>query len=527
MPAMTQTACSKVESVKPSTVFGRVDGLAIPWWQQRRPKLTWKISRYSLACMGSALQRSVNWASGSTSKPMRFVIQQLAVRPGPSWIQSWGKRTCTSICRSSEKCFPTLPCRICKPCYTTTCSRKHMRKGAQKHRTPEQPEQARHNSMSALTACWKCMRNSWKGMRRKHAEWLRDACGAYSLSKNFRRPQARRAIRMSYTKTCGTMNKAPGVSFFMKRIWRICGCLCRLLPWQHMHVLALQLQQLLANFVPQGCQLGPYLPNSAEHVRLHIWLQPVSTVPCAWHTPSCPLNRLRQHDLKSIVRMLLPASERRSAITLPRQPRQRGTDALNNLQNGVPKGRGIEGRSTYPGLPVAYRPLPHIPRSTPEHRQELYQHATPPKPTPLQLLTRTEPNQDMRHRQGPPKQTRRCLPKEDAKQKGVCRSKESITKLHLRRWPNLSLLCLIAWIEGSCAHHSIRDADISQCHGLSLTSRLEPQYKRVIAKHSLYIPMLEQDCRHVADRQNPRIVPLPYWEPQGPRKRCPVSTGVP
>ena len=120
-----------------------------------------------------------------------------------------------------------------------------------------------------------------------------------------------------------------------------------------------------------------------------------------------------------------------------------------------------------------------------------------------------------------------CLPKEDAKRKGLCRSKESITKLHLRRWPNLSLVCLIAWIEGSCAHHSIREADISQCHGLSPTSRLEPQYKRVIAKHSLYIPMLEQDCRHVADRQNPRIVPLPYWEPQGPRKRCPVSTGVP
>ena len=82
MPAMTQTACSKVESVKPSTVFGRVDGLAIPWWPQRRPKPTWKISRYSLACMGSALQRSVNWACGSTSKPMRFVIQRPAVRPG-------------------------------------------------------------------------------------------------------------------------------------------------------------------------------------------------------------------------------------------------------------------------------------------------------------------------------------------------------------------------------------------------------------------------------------------------------------
>ena len=200
---------------------------------------------------------------------------------------------------------------------------------------------------------------------------------------------------------------------------------------------------------------------------------------------------------------------------------------MNNLQNGVPKGRGIEGRSTYPGLPVAYRPLPHTPRSTPEHRQELYQHATPPKPTPSQLPTRTEPNKDTRHHQGPPKQARRCLPKEDAKQKGACRSKESITKLHPRRWPNLSLVCLIAWIEGSCAHHSIRDADISQCHGLSPTSRLEPQYKRVIAKHNLNIPMLEQDCRHVADRQNPHIVPLPYWEPQGPRKRCPVSSGVP
>ena len=412
-------------------------------------------------------------------------------------------------------------------CYTTTCSRKHMRKGAQKHRTLKQPEQAEHSRMSALTACWKGTRNSWKGMRSKHAEWLRDARSAYSLSKNFRRQQARRAIRMSYTKTCGTMNKPPGVSFFIRRIWRICGCLCSLFAWQHTHVLALQLQQLLVIFVPQGCQLGPYLPNGAEHACLHIWLQPMSTVPCAWQTESCPLNRLRKHGLKSTVRTLLPASGRRSAITLPRQPKKKGKDALNNLQNGVLKGRGIEGRSTYQGLPVAYRPLPHTPRSMPEHHQELYQHATPPKPTPSQLLTRTEPNKDTRHHQGPPKPTRRCLPKEDARQKGVRRSKESITKSHLRRWPNLNLVCLIAWIEGSCTHHSIRDADISQRHGLSPASGLESQYKRVIAEHSMYIPMLEQDCRHVAARPNPRIAPLPYWEPQGPRKRCPVSTGVP
>ena len=180
----TQTACSRVESVKPSIVLGRLDGLAIPWWQQRQPKPTWKISRYSLACAGSALKRSGNWACESISKPMRFVIQQLAVRPGPSWTQSWGKRTCTSICRSPEKCSPTLLCRICTPCYTTTCSRKHMRKGAQKHRTTNQPAQARHNSMSAPKACWKCTQNSWKGMRRKHAEWLRDACAAYRLSKS-------------------------------------------------------------------------------------------------------------------------------------------------------------------------------------------------------------------------------------------------------------------------------------------------------------------------------------------------------
>ena len=218
----------------------------------------------------------------------------------------------------------------------------------------------------------------------------------------------------------------------MKRIWRICGCLCRLLPWQHTHVLVLQLQPLLDTFVPQGCQLGPYLRNSAEHACLHIWLQPMSTVPCAWHTPSCPLSRLRKPDLKSVARMLLPASERRSAITLHRQPKQRGKDALNSLQNGVLKGRGIEGRSTYPGLPVAYRPLPHIPRSTLEHRQEMYQHATPPKSTPSQLLTRTEPNKDTRHLHGPPKQARRCFPKEDAKPKGVSRSKESVTKQHRR-----------------------------------------------------------------------------------------------
>ena len=141
--------------------------------------------------------------------------------------------------------------------------------------------------------------------------------------------------------------------------------------------------------------------------------------------------------------------------------------------------------------------------------------------------TRTEPNKDTRHHQGPPKPTCCCLPKEDARQKGVRRSKESITKSHLRRWPNLNLACLIAWIEGSCTHHSIRDADISQRHGLSPASGLESQHNRVIAEHSMYIPTLEQDCRHVADRPNPRIAPLPYWEPQDPRKRCPVSTGVP
>ena len=104
MPAMT--VCNQVGSVKQSIVFGRVDGQAIPWFQQLQPKPTWKSSRYSWAYMGSALKRSGNWAYGFISNLTKLVIQGSAQRLGPSWTQSWRKLTCTNICRFFRTMLP-------------------------------------------------------------------------------------------------------------------------------------------------------------------------------------------------------------------------------------------------------------------------------------------------------------------------------------------------------------------------------------------------------------------------------------
>ena len=107
-------------------------------------------------------------------------------------------------------------------------------------------------------------------------------------------------------------------------------------------------------------------------------------------------------------------------------------DALSRLQNGVLTEKGTEGKSMPLGLPEVRRPLPYTPHSTPVHRPR--RHCIPqPKPTPPQPLTLTKLSMGIRHRQGPPRQPRRYLPKEDAKQKGACKSKERTLISQLRK----------------------------------------------------------------------------------------------
>ena len=104
MPALI--VCNQIGSVKQSTVFGRVDGLAIPWLQKLQPRPAWKNLHYSWAYKGSVLERSGNWAYGSTSSLTRLVIRGSAVKPGLSLTRSWKKRTCISVCRFSARSMP-------------------------------------------------------------------------------------------------------------------------------------------------------------------------------------------------------------------------------------------------------------------------------------------------------------------------------------------------------------------------------------------------------------------------------------
>ena len=263
----------------------------------------------------------------------------------------------------------------------------------------------------------------------------------------------------------------------------------------------------------QGCQLGPCLRNSAEQDCLHVWLQPMSTVPL--RTLSCLLHRLRTQDPKLIARMLSPASGRRSAVTLPRQPKQRGKDALRKSRHGVQREKGTEGRSTCPGLPVAYRPLPHAPHSIPAHRLVPSQGLTPPPPTPTPIPAPIVQCKDTRHRLGPPKPAHHYPLSGDVKHGGAPRNKGNT--VHPPLWQRLTqhMACLIAWINCSHRQSLTWDSAIARRHGLSSAPRVQAPYWNVAA-----------DCKGAAANHSKHVEVLMCWEPPGPREGDALPTGV-
>ena len=524
MRATTQTACSRVESVKPSIVYGRVDGLAIPWWQQRQPKPTWKISRYSLACTGSASKRSGNWAYGFISKPMRFEIQQPAARPTQSLTRSWKRQTCTNTCRSFENRFQTMPCQICTKCYITSCTRKHMRKGEQASNRMQPPAHAQPIHELALMTYWICMHYSSKNVHDTQAEWLNGACAAYSSNKTSGKPRVQKVIHKLSIEVCGKMNKVPGASSSMKGIWKTCGYLCSPPAWQHMIASVVCLQQLLDRHL-QGCPSGPYMAATVALVHLRVWLQSLSTVLRARLTTACQVSQVQEHNLKSTVRMLWHASVMPSAATSHKPPRSRDNAASSKLQTGALIENGVEGKSTTPGLPGVHRPLPFTLHSMPAHHLEPHHRMTPqptlsPIPAPIAL------SKDTRHRPGPPKPAHHCRPSGDEKHRGEPRNKVSTVHPPLRKRLTLNIACLIAWINCSCTQSLTWDSAIARCHGLSSAPRVHLQHQRVAAESDLHSSTPDQDCKCVAAMQSQHVVILTCWEPHGPRAGGALPTGV-
>ena len=285
------------------------------------------------------------------------------------------------------------------------------------------------------------------------------------------------------------------------------------------------------SFATAACQMPAGMPLWPRHGCHHCTCSLAYLAPdCVNSSPSLAdmlASQVKEHTPRSTVRMLRHASAMPSEATLHKPPRKKDRDASSKLKTGVLIENGVEGKSTTPGLPGEHRPLQFTPRSTSAHHLEPHHRVTPPKLTPSPLPTPTALSKDTRHHLGPPKPTHRCLPRGDARQKGASRNKASTMKSHLRKWLNPNMVCLIAWIKCSCAHSLTWDAAIARCHGLCSAPRLDLQYKRVFAKHNLHIPLPEQDCRCVAAVQNPRIVSLSSWEPQGPRARCAITTGVP
>ena len=221
---------------------------------------------------------------------MRFAIQPPAVRPGLSWTRSWKRRTCTNTCRSFEKRFQTMPCQICAKCYITLCSQKRMRKGTQASSRLWPPAHAKQvHELASMTYCT-CARHSLKNAPDTQVEWLNGACVAYSSNKTSRKPGAQKAIQTLSTEVCGETNKVLGANSFMKGIWKICGCLCSPLAWQHMSVSAVRLQQLLVRCL-QGRPSGPYIAATIALVRLRVWLQSLSRVLRARPTTACQVSQ--------------------------------------------------------------------------------------------------------------------------------------------------------------------------------------------------------------------------------------------
>ena len=289
-----------------------------------------------------------------------------------------------------------------------------------------------------------------------------------------------------------------------------------MLTWPHLHVHVLWLQQLFDAFVPQGCQLGPCLRNSAEQACLHVWLQPMSTVPL--HTLSCLPRRLRTQNPRLTARMLSPASGKRSAITLPKQPKQRGRDALRKSRHGVQREKGTEGKSACPGLPVAYRPLPRTPRSISAHHPAPSRDLTPPQPTPTPIPAPIVQCKDTRHRLGPPKPAHHYPPSGDAPQRGSPRNKENTVRPPL--WPRLTqnMACLIAWISGSNHQSLTWDSDIARRQGPCSAPRVQAPRMRVAVGSGLHSSATVQDCQYAADTHSRHAVVLRCWEPHGPRE---------
>ena len=100
--AMPQTAQNRVEIMKPSIVFERVDGDAMPWWKLLQFKQREKNLRSSWDFRGLVFWKSESWAYGPILPPKKPIPLQFMTKPDQSSTQSWKKRICTSTFRFSE-----------------------------------------------------------------------------------------------------------------------------------------------------------------------------------------------------------------------------------------------------------------------------------------------------------------------------------------------------------------------------------------------------------------------------------------
>ena len=250
------------------------------------------------------------------------------------------------------------------------------------------------------------------------------------------------------TEACGVMSRALGANSFMNEIWRIYGRPCNPSIRLHMRIHLFQVQRLPADCIFHGRPRGPYKPVSIAYVYLHDWLQLMSTVPRAGTAQTCLTGLPRKVTPRSEVMRSLPASAMLFDSTSSRRAEKKGKDALLKSKNGVPVGKGIEGKSTPPGLPAVSRPLLCTSHSTQKHRHKQHLPAPPPPPIQLQQPAPVRQVRDMRHHPGPRKPTHRYPPKEGGEKRDIKHtSTNRRAKAHQRRRSGPRIVCLIAWIK--------------------------------------------------------------------------------